>query len=145
VKRLGVALALTLGVAASGYLLLLGVGSLAGAWPREVLGQQARALLLHFTLIGARGIVPGILLTAAGARALRAWPGLRERGATWGAALASAALITPTVLESGVGLLPRLAIDGPVNVAASVSLLAAASAAGWLTAGRIVRAAPVDE
>lgn len=141
-KRVGVALALTLGAAALGYALLLGLGSVVGSWSLEVIGQQARALLLHFVVIGVRGLVPGILLTAAGFHLLIGRAGLGEGAATGVAALLAAALITPTVLSSGIGGLPQLAIHGPVNMSASVLLLALASGAGWLGAGRLARARP---
>ncbi len=134
-RALGVALATTLAITVAGYLSLLAIGATVGSWSGEVVGQQARALLLHFAIVAVRGILPVVagtaVLRAVLAAALPGWaerhPGLVRTGA----ALVSAGIVVPALLPLAIGPLPRLRIEGPVNLGASVVLLAGVCAVGW--------------
>ena len=130
-KALGIAVATTLGITALGYALLLGIGAVVGSWSADVVGQQARALLLHYAVVAARGILPVALLIGAARAALPGAFAARPRQARIGSALLSALLVVPTILPLPTGPLPRLRIEGGTNLVASVVLLAAVCALGW--------------
>lgn len=128
------ALLASVALTAVGYALLLAVGGLAGSWSADVLGEQFRALLLHFVVVVVRGVAPtciavGMVRAAARGR-------FSPNATTWLATFLVATAWTFTLLPSALGPLPRLQIVGPANGIATVLLLAGVCRAGWWIADR---------
>lgn len=101
--------------------------------------DQATGLALHAAVVFARGVLPAVLLTSALcalARRLRLGPSLTG---TLLLALLAACIVVPAVLTLPVGTWPRLQVRGAADVAATVALLAAGSAAAVRVAARLLR------